>query len=219
METMSESDARDQLCILGRSLFERGLATGSTGNISVRLDDGWLVTPANSILGRLEPERLSKLTPGGELVSGEPPSTEKGLHQVFYRYRRDVGAVVHLHSTHAVAVSCLREPERQVPDLTAYFAMRVGPVAYLEYFHPLGEELIDEVSRHVEDHDAMLLANHGPLVAGPSLAAALDAIEEVEETSRLHLLLRGQPTVPLTEPQLEELRSLPSPDPAVALES
>lgn len=189
-------------------MFARGLTFGSSGNISVRLDDGWLMTPTNVAMGDLDPARLSRLDGDGRLVDGDPPTKEAFLHRVMYEGRSDAGAVVHLHSTHSVAVSVLEDvdPEDVLPPITAYYVMRVGRLPLVPYFPPGDGKLAEAVRPLVGRHHAVLLANHGPVVAGTSLAAAAAAIEELEETAKLHLLLRGHRTRPLTPAQVEELR-------------
>ena len=204
---MSETKDREAICAIGASIFARGLTAGSSGNISVKSGDGWLMTPTGSSLGRLDPARLSRLGPDGRLVSGDPPTKESFLHRVMYEEREGTGAVVHLHSTHSVAVSCLAEidPADVLPPITAYYVMRVGRLPLVPYFRPGDLALADAVRGFAGKHHAVLLANHGPVVAGASLAAAVDAIEELEETAKLYLLLRGAKTRYLTREQVGEL--------------
>jgi ribulose-5-phosphate 4-epimerase/fuculose-1-phosphate aldolase len=205
---MNESQARDLIAQIGRSMFERRLTFGSSGNISVRIDDGWLMTPTGSSLGRLDPARLSKLDADGRLVSGDAPTKESFLHLAMYRERNKAGAVVHLHSTHSVAVSCLDGIDHAdvLPPITAYYVMRVGKLPLVPYFAPGDMALGEAVGRLAARHSAMLLANHGPVVAGTSLSAAVDAIEELEETARLYLLLHNRPTRYLTPDQIADLK-------------
>lgn len=205
---MNESQARDFIAEIGRSMFERRLTFGSSGNISVRIDDGWLMTPTGSSLGRLDPTKLSKLDDAGKLVSGDAPTKESFLHLAMYRERSKAGAVVHLHSTHSVAVSCLDgiDHDDVLPPITAYYVMRVGKLPLVPYFAPGDMALGEAVGRLAARHSAMLLANHGPVVAGSSLSAAVDAIEELEETARLYLLLHGRPTRYLSPEQIADLK-------------
>ena len=209
MPTPTEAAAREAICRLGASLFARGLTFGSSGNLSVRLDDGWLMTPTNVALGGLDPARLSRLDASGRHVSGDAPTKEDFLHRVMYDGRPDAGAVVHLHSTHSVAVSCLADadPDDVLPAITAYYVMRVGRLPLVPYFPPGDTRLAEAVRPLVGKHHAVLLANHGPVVAGTSLSAAAGAIEELEETARLHLLLRGHRVRHLTPEQVDELRA------------
>lgn len=205
----SESALREQICTCGASLFRRGLTFGSTGNISVALPDGgWLMTPTNASLGDLDPARLSKIDAGGRHVGGDKPTKEAFLHQVMYRRRPTCEAVVHLHSTHSVAVSCLHGVDEHdcLPPITAYYVMRVGRLPLVPYHPPGDESLALAVDKLAGDHHAVLLANHGPVVAGTSLDNALYATEELEETAKLFLLLRGSPIRPLTDEQVDELR-------------
>lgn len=204
----AESATREALCRTARSLYERGLTHGSTGNLSIRLDDGWLMSPTGASLGELDPARLSRLDADGRHVSGDKPTKESFLHLAMYRQRPGSGAVVHLHSTHSVALSVLAEldPADLLPPLTAYYIMRIGTLSLVPYYPPGDLGLADAVGALAGKHHAMLLANHGPVVAGSSLAAATDAIEELEATARLYLLLRGQQLRLLTTEQVAELR-------------
>jgi ribulose-5-phosphate 4-epimerase/fuculose-1-phosphate aldolase len=204
---MSESKAREQLVERARSLYERGYAHGSSGNLSVRVEGGILISPTGSSLGRLDPATLSRVDETGRHLDGEPPSKEAFLHLAMYAERPRDRAIVHLHCTCAVAVSCLfHEDTRDVlPPLTAYHVMRVGRVPLVPYFRPGDRALAEAVRREARDHHAVLLANHGPVVAGPSLDAAVDAAEELEATAKLALLLDGRRTVPLTPAQIAAL--------------
>jgi ribulose-5-phosphate 4-epimerase/fuculose-1-phosphate aldolase len=205
---MNETKAREAICDIGASIFNRGLTAGSSGNISVRIDGGWLMTPTNASLGRLDPARLSKLDEGGRLVGGDAPTKESFLHRGMYEERNDTGAVVHLHSTHSVAVSCLSEvdPHDVLPPVTAYYVMRIGRLPLVPYFKPGDLSLTEAVRGFAGKHHAVLLANHGPVVAGSSLDAAVNAVEELEETAKLYLLLRGAKTRFLTPAQVKELQ-------------
>jgi 3-dehydro-4-phosphotetronate decarboxylase len=205
---MPESTLREQICELGRSIFERGLTHGSTGNISARCDDGWLLTPTGSNLGRLDPGRLSKLDWNSKLVSGDAPSKESFLHLAMYQERERNQAVIHLHATHSVAVSVLEglDPADLLPPLTAYYVMRIGTLPLVPYYAPGDMALADAVRGYAGRHHALLLANHGPVVAGASLAAAADAVEELEATAKLYLLLQGQRIRPLTLAQVAEIK-------------
>jgi 3-dehydro-4-phosphotetronate decarboxylase len=205
-----EIRAREEICEAGLSLFSRALTFGSTGNISVRLaDGGWLMTPTNASLGKLDPATLSKFDAAGRLVSGEKPTKEAFLHFCMYGQRPDSRAVVHLHSTHSVAVSLLADvdPREALPPLTAYFVMRVGRLPLAPYFPPGDETLARAVEALAGEHHAVLLANHGPVVAGTSLENAQYATEELEETAKLFLMLRGEKIRPLTRAQVEDLRA------------
>ena len=203
-----EAAAREAICRLGASIFARGLTFGSSGNISVKLADGYLMTPTNVSMGELDPARLAKLAPDGKLLSGDPPTKESFLHRAMYEERGTAEAVVHLHSTHSVAVSCLADvdPTDALPPITAYYVMRVGTLPLVPYYKPGDPKLADAVRTLAGSHHAVLLANHGPVVAGTSLSAAAAAIEELEETARLHLLLHGHRTRFLTKAQVRDLR-------------
>ncbi|MFO7649686.1 3-oxo-tetronate 4-phosphate decarboxylase [Halomonas campaniensis] len=210
MSAHDENGLREQIATLGKSLFDRGLTMGSSGNISVRTDDGgWLMTPTNACLGRLDPARISRLDRDGRLLDGDAPTKESFLHMAMYGERPQSGAIVHLHSTHSVAVSCLPEvdPCDCIPPLTAYYVMRVGRLPLVPYHVPGDTSLGEAVRGLAGRHSAVLLANHGPVVAGKSLEAAVYATEELEETARLYLLLRGQNPRCLTPEQVAELET------------
>lgn len=205
---MNETQVRDAICRLGGSLYARGLTHGSTGNISAKCEDGWLLTPTGSNLGGLDPARLSKLDWKGTLVSGDAPSKEAFLHLAMYEEREKNAAVVHLHSTYSVAVSVLADvnPADALPPLTAYYVMRIGSLPLVPYFAPGDIALAHAVRGFAGRHHAVLLANHGPVVAGSSLSGAGDAVEELEATAKLYLMLRHETVRGLTEAQVAELR-------------
>ena len=200
---------RDEVCRVGQSLFQRGLTSGSTGNISVRTPDGgWLMTPTNVSMGTLDPARLSLFDTDGRFVSGDAPTKEAFLHFSMYGERADAAAVVHLHSSHSTAVSIMADidPEDVLPPLTAYYVMRVGRLPLVPYFAPGDPALADAVRGLAGRHHAILLANHGPVVAGTSLANAQYAAEELEETAKLFLMLQNHAKRVLTPEQVADLR-------------
>ena len=205
---MTEATLREAIVRFGRSMFERGLTFGSSGNISARLDDGWLMTPTNVALDRLDPARLARLDNDGRSLSGDAPTKESFLHIAMYRERAAAKAVVHLHSTYSVAVSCLADVDAEdvLPPVTAYYVMRVGALPLIPYYPPGDLDLAEAVRKVAGRHHAVLLANHGPVVAGDSLEAAVNAIEELEETAKLFLLLRQEKTRWLTPEQVAEVR-------------
>ena len=209
----NETGLRDRFAELGASLYDRGLTPGSSGNFSARLDDGFLLTPTNSCLGRLDPARITKLDLQGKVVSGDQPSKEAFLHLAMYQQRAASGAVVHLHSSHAVAVSVLDglDPEQPLPPITAYYVMRIGRLKLLPYYAPGDIDLVDAVRTVAAKHHAILLANHGPVVAGSDIDTAVYATEELEETAKLFLMLRGERLRLLNAEQVAELiRRYPS---------
>ena len=193
---MNEIKTRDLIVQMAKSLFDRGLTFGSSGNISVRMEDGWLMTPTGCSMGNIEPEKISKLDINGNLISGDPPTKESFLHLAMYETRPQDSAVVHLHSTHSVAVSCLDEinPKNVLPPITAYYVMRIGTLPLIPYFPPGDIKLAKVVREMASEHHAVLLANHGPVVSGKSLQDAVYATEELEETAKLFLLLQGHKT-------------------------
>jgi len=189
-----ETHLREQICTLAKSMFDRGLTGGASGNISARLEDGGLlVSPTGSSFGALDPARLSHFDAGGRLIGGDAPTKEMPLHSAFYDTRSQTGAVVHLHSTHSVALSMLpdTDPENALPPLTAYSVMRLGKVKLLPYFMPGDPAMGDAVRGLAGKRAAVLLANHGPVVAGKDVEAAVYAMEELEETAKLALITRG----------------------------
>lgn len=196
---------------LGASFFRRGLTFGRTGNISAVDTDGTvLCTPTGVSLDSLRPEALSRITVNGTHLDGPRPTKEAFLHVALYRARRDARAVVHTHSTHSVAVSCLRDIDRSnaLPVLTAYYAMRVGALPLLPYHAPGDERLGSVAELAAAKHHALLLSNHGPIVAGADLAGAADALEEIEETAKLYLLLRGHAVNPVTGDEARRLEEM-----------
>jgi ribulose-5-phosphate 4-epimerase/fuculose-1-phosphate aldolase len=205
---MTEAKLRDEICRLARSLFERGLTPGSSGNISLRLDDGgWLVTPTNASLGFLDPARISRLDRQAQLLSGDPPTKEIPLHRALYDTRASARAIVHLHSTHAVALSLLPDidPRAVLPPLTPYYLMRTGGTALVPYYRPGDPAVADAIRGLAGEYAAILLANHGPVVAGDTLEAAVFATEELEETAKIYLLVRGLNPRYLSKSQVHDL--------------
>jgi ribulose-5-phosphate 4-epimerase/fuculose-1-phosphate aldolase len=205
---MSEIETRRLLVGLAGSLFARGYSVGSAGNISVRVSDGYLITPTNSCLGRLDPTRLSKLDAEFRHVSGDPPSKEVFMHRAFYSARRDVGSVVHLHSTMATAVTCLPDldPVNPIPPLTPYFVMRVGRrLPIVPYYRPGNPQMEEAIHNAARNARAVLLANHGPVVCGKTLTDAVYAAEELEEAAKLFIALRGVNARLLTPAQVDDL--------------
>jgi ribulose-5-phosphate 4-epimerase/fuculose-1-phosphate aldolase len=205
---MSEAETRRLLVELAASLFTRGFSVGSAGNISVRLEDGFLITPTNSSLGRLEAERISRLDAEYRHIGGDKPSKEVFMHRAMYTARPEAGAVVHLHSTHATAVGCLPDvdPGNPIPPLTPYFVMRVGRrMPVVAYYRPGDPAMEPAIHAAALDARAVLLANHGPVVSGRTLTDAVHAAEEVEEAAKLFLMLRGARPRLLTLGQVDDL--------------
>jgi ribulose-5-phosphate 4-epimerase/fuculose-1-phosphate aldolase len=205
---VNEQDLREQMVRLGASLFQRGYSVGSAGNISVRLPDGFLMTPTNSSLGSLDAARISKLGADWRHVGGDKPSKEVFLHRAVLSARPEAGAVVHLHSTYATAIGCLAAPgeDAPIPPLTPYFVMRIGRrLPIVPYYRPGDGAMEPEVHAAALEARALLLANHGPVVSGKTLVDAVYAAEELEESARLALLLRGLPARTLTPAQVDDL--------------
>lgn len=205
---ISEAEAREAIVRLGRSMFERGLTPGSSANMSIRIADGYIITPTNSCFGFLEAETLSKVGPDGTLIAGAPPSKEFVLHQAMYDQRPADNAIVHLHSTNVTMVSCLDglDPEDVITPLTPYLIMRLGRIVLVPYFPPGDLRLAEAVSKVARRHAGVVLANHGPIVSAPTAEAAMYSMEELEESAKLMLMARGQEVRRLSEAQIAELR-------------
>ncbi len=204
----AETRLREQICTLAKSMFDRGLTGGSTGNISARTEDGGLlVSPTGTSFGRLDPARLSRFDAKGVLIGGDAPTKEMPLHAAFYETRSTAGAVVHLHACHSVALSLMPDADEEnfLPPLTPYGIMKLGRVKLLPFFLP-GDPAMGEAIRGLAGkRSAVMLANHGPVVAGKDVEAACNAIEELEETARLAMMTRGMNPRALTEDHIQAL--------------
>lgn len=203
-----EANLREHVCLLAKSLFERGLTGGSTGNISTRTPDGGLlVSPTGTSFGRLDPGRLSRFDDKGNLIGGDKPTKEMPLHAAFYDTRSTAGAVVHLHSCHSVALSMMPDVDEDnfLPPLTPYAIMKLGKVKLLPFFLP-GDPAMGEAVRGLAGkRSAVMLANHGPVVAGKDIEAACNAIEELEDTARLAMMTRGLSPRMLSDDDIQNL--------------
>jgi len=205
---MTDLKLREQICSLAASLYNRGLTGGNTGNISARTaDGGLLVSPTGTCFGTLDPARLSHFDSEGNLIDGDPPTKEMPLHSAFYETRSTAGAVVHLHSCHSVAWSLMPEVEADnfLPAFTPYSIMKLGKVKLLPFFVPGDPAMGDAVRGLAGKRSAVMLANHGPVVAGKNVEAACYAIEELEETARLAILMRGYPAQQLSNEQIQQV--------------
>ncbi|MFN6548315.1 aldolase [Mycolicibacterium nivoides] len=207
-DTGFDDAVRAQMVQLGSALYDRGLTPGRTGNLSVRTDDAIMITPTNACLGRLDPRRLAVTSIDGVHLDGDRPSKELPLHQALYRRHPTCTAVAHLHSTSAVAVSCLPglRTDDALPPITPYFVMRVGRLPLIDYAAPGSSELEEQVARAAEHSRSVLMRNHGSLATAPSLESAVDAVEEIEEAARLYLILEGRSPTYLGEEAVAELR-------------
>ena len=202
---MTETKLRETICLLAKSMFDRGLTGGSTGNISARTEDGGLlVSPTGTSFGRLDPARLSRFDVNGNFVSGDQPTKEMPLHSAFYDTRSTAGAVVHLHSCHSVALSMMPDvdPDNFLPPMTPYSIMKLGKVTLLPFFMPGDPAMGDAVRGLAGKRSAVMLANHGPVVAGKDIEAACNAIEELEDTAKLAIMMRGYRAKMLTPEQV-----------------
>ncbi len=209
---MTETQLRDEMAALGASLFVRRYCSGSGGNMSAKLPDGTvLATPTNSSMGRLVPERLSKVDCDGRLLAGDPPSKECAFHLAIYAARPDCGAIVHLHSTYAVALSCCADLNQKdvIRPFTPYYVMKVAPLMLLPYFKPGSQQLVEAIAANATSARNFLLANHGPIVTGHTLEEAVNAAEELEETAKLYFLLKqSQSDVRyLTDAEIQQLQA------------
>lgn len=202
------ADLREQICMLAKSMFERGLTGGSTGNISARTSDGGLlVSPTGTSFGRLDPAKLSAFDANGDFIDGDAPTKEMPLHSAFYETRSSAGAVVHLHSCHSVALSMMPDVDEDnfLPPLTPYAIMKLGKVKLLPFFMP-GDPAMGEAVRGLAGkRSAVMLANHGPVVAGKDVEAACNAIEELEDTARLAMMTRHMNARSLNDDQVQAL--------------
>ncbi|MBU2868732.1 3-oxo-tetronate 4-phosphate decarboxylase [Pacificibacter marinus] len=204
----TESRLREQICVLAKSMFDRGLTGGSTGNISARTQDGGLlVSPTGTSFGRLDPATLSRFDAKGVLIGGDQPTKEMPLHSAFYDTRSSAGAVVHLHSCHSVALSMLPDvdPDNFIPPVTPYAIMKLGKVKLLPFFLPGDPAMGQAVRGLAGKRSAVMLANHGPVVAGKDIEAACNAIEELEESAKLAFMLRSMKTNILTDQQVKNV--------------
>lgn len=204
----SETQLREQICLLAKSMFDRGLTGGCTGNISARTEDGGLlVSPTGTSFGRLDPGRLSRFDANGTLISGDKPTKEMPLHTAFYDTRSSAGAVVHLHSCHSVALSMMPDANEDdfLPRLTPYAIMKLGKVKLLPFFMP-GDAAMGEAVRGLAGkRSAVMLANHGPVVAGKDIEAACNAIEELEDTARLAMMTRSMSPRGISDADVQRL--------------
>ncbi|GAC1421922.1 MAG: aldolase [Candidatus Velthaea sp.] len=191
---MSDRATRKEMCRLGERLVKRGLVHGTTAHISVRTADGYLVTPTGCALDRLEPADITQLTAAGVRVRGLEPTKEAHVHLAMYDARPSARAIVHTHSHHCVALTLVPDinVEDALPPLTPYYVMRVGYAPIVPYYPPGDPELAGAVRRYSEGRRALLLAHHGPIVAGTSLEDAAAVLEELEEAARLFLLVRDR---------------------------
>lgn len=209
MPDPTEAQLRQDIVRWAKSIFDRGLTSGSSGNISARIGDVVIATPTNSCLGFLAADTLSKVSLSAGHVSGDPPTKEMPLHLAFYRNRPQCGAVVHLHSSYATALSCLSSTpaDNAIPPITPYVVMRAGSVPLVPYRTPGSVEAGDIAARFAPNHSAILIANHGPVATGKTLDAAVSAIEEIEEAAKLVFLTRGSAVNLLDEAEVRALRA------------
>ncbi|MFT6141481.1 MAG: ribulose-5-phosphate 4-epimerase/fuculose-1-phosphate aldolase [Psychromonas sp.] len=206
---ITEQQLRVQMTTLARSMFERGYATGGAGNLSLKLPNGtFLATPTGSSFGRLDPQRLSIVDLDGKHLSGDRPSKEVTFHLAIYKNKPDCNAIVHLHSTYLTALSCLEglDPDNAISAFTPYYVMRIGKLPVVPYMRPGDPRIAEELGKLAKYHRAFLLANHGPVITGSDFTDAVDNAEELEETAKLALMLKGKAIRYLTETEIEDLQ-------------
>jgi ribulose-5-phosphate 4-epimerase/fuculose-1-phosphate aldolase len=203
----AENKLREEICDIGRLLFGRGYTVGSAGNISARLDDGWLITPTDACLGRLDPATIAKVNLAGEWVSGDKPSKTLMLHREVYDRNPSVGGVVHTHSTHLVALTLAGVWQQNdiLPPITPYQVMKVGHIPLINYERPGSPKVADQVAKLANSVRGVMLERLGPVVWETSVSKAAFALEELEETARLWLMSNPKPE-PLDAAALEDLR-------------
>lgn len=203
----AENRTREEIARIGADLYSRRYTVGSAGNISARLDDGWLITPTDACLGQLDPAKISKVAHDGQWVSGDKPSKTLALHRNVYEVNPSVNGVVHTHSTHLVALTLagVWHPDDVLPPITPYQVMKVGHVPLIPYCRPGDPAVAQRVRALANDVRAVMLERLGPVVWGASVSQAAWSLEELEETARLWLMTTPRPA-PLTDAQIEALR-------------
>ena len=204
-----EARLRDEICEAGASLHARGYTTGTAGNISARLEDGWLITPTDACLGQLDPARLAKVAASGQWLCGDKPSKTLALHRGIYARNAEAGCVVHTHSTHLVALTLagVASPDEVLPPITPYQVMKIGRVPLIAYAVPGAPSVAEQVALLADQVRGVLLERLGPVVWGPTVARATQALEELEESARLWLMLERRPAR-LTAAQVSELETV-----------
>lgn len=210
MSTAAHDEARlrEEICEVGASLHARGYTTGTAGNISARLADGWLITPTDACLGKLDPARLAKVNADNEWISGDKPSKTLALHRGIYERNAQARCVLHTHSTHLVALTLagVAAPDAVLPPITPYQVMKIGRVPLIPYARPGAASVAEQVAAIAGEVRGVLLERLGPVVWADSVTRASHALEELEETARLWLMLKT-PLAPLTPDQVAELES------------
>ncbi|WP_131106812.1 aldolase [Pseudomonas sp. Sample_10] len=203
----TEEQLREEICTVGKSLYQRGYTVGSAGNISARLEDGWLITPTDACLGRLKPEEIAKVSKDGTWVSGNKPSKTLELHRQVYDRNPEVNGVVHTHSTSLVALTLagVWNKDDILPPLTPYQIMKVGHIPLIAYQRPGSPDVAAQVAQLANDVRGVMLERLGPVVWESSVSKASFALEELEETAKLWMMSNPKPA-PLGEEAIEDLR-------------
>lgn len=202
----NEQQLREEIVWAGASLFRRGYTVGTAGNISARLEDGWLITPTDACLGRLEAAKIAKVSTTGEWLSGDKPSKTLLLHRQVYDRNPEVNSVVHTHSTHLVGLTLqgVWQQNSILPPITPYQVMKVGRIPLVSYRRPGAVEVAEQVAQLACEVRGVMLERLGPVLWGSSVATASAALEELEETARLWLQAAVKPQ-PLSEQDVAEL--------------
>lgn len=205
----TEVQLREEICVVGKSLYERGYTVGSAGNISARLEDGWLITPTDACLGRLKPDEIAKVSADGTWVSGHKPSKTLQLHRQVYDRNPEVNGVVHTHSTSLVALTLagVWSGDDILPPLTPYQIMKVGHIPLIAYQRPGSPDVAAQVALLANRVRGVMLERLGPVVWETSVSKASFALEELEETAKLWMMSSPKPA-PLPESAIEELRQV-----------
>jgi ribulose-5-phosphate 4-epimerase/fuculose-1-phosphate aldolase len=206
---LNEQAAKQQIVAFAKSIFDRGLTSGASANMSVRIENAWVMTPTNTCFGFLNADELSVVALDGTLLKGLPPSKEFRLHKAMYDKRPNDRCIIHLHSTYATALSCLpaENTSNIVPTYTPYLTMRLGPIAMVPYFAPGDDALAEAVGKIAADHPGIIMANHGPIVSADTVESCVYGMEELEESCKLALLLNGLNANKLTDEQINLLLS------------
>lgn len=204
---LTEQAAKEKIVLFAKSIFDRGLTSGASANMSVKIDGGWVITPTNTCFGFLNADELSVVSEDGTLLSGLPASKEFKLHKAIYQQRPQDTCIVHLHSTYATALSCLPCDDifNCVPCYTPYLTMRLGQIALVPYFAPGDDDLADAVGKVAAKHAGIIMANHGPIVSATTVESCVFGIEELEESCKMAMLLKDHSAIKLSDPQINYL--------------
>ncbi len=202
----NETALREEICRVGHNLYQRGYTVGSAGNISARLDDGWLITPTDACLGTLQPEDIAKVNLDNAWISGAKPSKTLALHRQIYKNNTGVGGIVHTHSTHLVALTLntIWQPQDILPPITPYQVMKVGHLPMIPYARPGSDSAALHVASLADQVRGVMLERLGPVIWESTVSKAAYVLEELEETAKLWLMSSPKPS-PLSDEAIQEL--------------